>query len=280
VCERLFKSFIPSSDPALDILGYSETWLNTQVFHVDIGSYTASEGSLINVNGGVPEDYPYYFHKFGDVCAGLVKRLDSPLCVARRIRPLFLHRSHDAAFASTGTNLSPPGQGILDSTVHHSSVETYANHRSIWLGGRSPKYPHDTFQSSFVGVSLRRGRDYQLTYPSGSQHTVAGHPLRWQTIQAVLDLIAICLGDLSGEFPHSTEVAKRVGFTFICSLRPSLPTAMRTRHFAFSRHGIPIQRTSNLHGIGPESDQTASTQRQTSSPVSRPSAALSRRRPR
>jgi hypothetical protein len=49
----------------------------------------------------------------------------------------------------------------------------------------------------------------QLIYPSGSQITVDGHPLRWQVIETVLRLVRSYLPALQFQLPQSIEVVSR-----------------------------------------------------------------------
>ena len=49
----------------------------------------------------------------------------------------------------------------------------------------------------------------QLIYPSGSQATVDGHPHRWETAEALLQLVEGHLWNLQQDFPESIEVVQR-----------------------------------------------------------------------
>ena len=71
----------------------------------------------------------------------------------------------------------------------------------------------------------------QLIYPSGSQLTVDGHPHRWETAQALLDLVNGHLWNLQHDFPHSIEVVKRttVGFPVVHFLRKDAEDALVAR---------------------------------------------------
>ncbi|KAH7082745.1 hypothetical protein BKA63DRAFT_433265 [Paraphoma chrysanthemicola] len=77
------------------------------------------------------------------------------------------------------------------------------------------RHARDVLDECDVSLAIRT----QLIYPSGSQHTVDGHPLRWQTIQAILDLMASYLDDLSRKYPNSIEVVERAGYPLIYFLR-------------------------------------------------------------
>ena len=71
----------------------------------------------------------------------------------------------------------------------------------------------------------------QLIYPSGSQLLVDGHPHRWETAQALLNLVDGHLWNLQHDFPHSMEVVKRttVGFPVIHFLRKDVEDALTAR---------------------------------------------------
>jgi hypothetical protein len=80
-----------------------------------------------------------------------------------------------------------------------------------WLN----RHARDVLDECDVSLAIRT----QLIYPSGSQQTVDGHPLRWQTIQSLLDLITSYLDDLMRKYPNSIEVVRRAGFPLIYFLR-------------------------------------------------------------
>ncbi|KAJ4350053.1 uncharacterized protein N0V89_008674 [Didymosphaeria variabile] len=75
----------------------------------------------------------------------------------------------------------------------------------------------DVLDECDVSLAIRT----QLIYPSGSQMAVDGHPLRWQTVQAVLRLVLLFVPTLVHRFPHSIEVVNRLigGFPLIYLLR-------------------------------------------------------------
>ncbi|KAF2832658.1 hypothetical protein CC86DRAFT_92549 [Ophiobolus disseminans] len=77
------------------------------------------------------------------------------------------------------------------------------------------KYARDVLDECDVTLGIRT----QLIYPSGSQQTVDGHPHRWQTVQAVLDLLFSYLDNLSHKFPNSIEVVGRTGVPLMYFLR-------------------------------------------------------------
>jgi hypothetical protein len=79
------------------------------------------------------------------------------------------------------------------------------------------RHARDVMDECDVSLAIRT----QLIYPSGSQTTVDGHPLRWQTVQALLRLVEAFLPDLQRQFPNSVEVVKRLvgGYPLVYFLR-------------------------------------------------------------
>ncbi|KAF2683160.1 hypothetical protein K458DRAFT_305959 [Lentithecium fluviatile CBS 122367] len=77
--------------------------------------------------------------------------------------------------------------------------------RMIKFQGWLDRHARDVLDECDVSLAIRT----QLIYPSGSQMTVDGHPLRWQTVQAVLRLLKNSLKDLEMRFPKSIEVVER-----------------------------------------------------------------------
>lgn len=71
----------------------------------------------------------------------------------------------------------------------------------------------------------------QLIYPSGAQATVDGHPHRWETAEALLQLVEAHLWNLQKEFPRSIEVIRRPqgGFPMIFILRSDVEDALFAR---------------------------------------------------
>ncbi|KAH4934580.1 hypothetical protein HBI79_087720 [Parastagonospora nodorum] len=102
-------------------------------------------------------------------------------------------------------------QRLCDGKVEEATMMIKAQ---AWLD----RHARDVLDECDVSLAIRT----QLIYPSGSQQTVDGHPLRWQTIQALLSLIVTYLNDLSKRYPHSIEVVKRTGFPLIYFLRPDV----------------------------------------------------------
>lgn len=79
------------------------------------------------------------------------------------------------------------------------------------------RHARDVLDECDVSLAIRT----QLIYPSGSQMTVDGHPLRWQTIQILLHLIRFNVSNLQRRFPQSIEVVRRPlgGYPLIYFLR-------------------------------------------------------------
>ncbi|KAH7412021.1 hypothetical protein DE146DRAFT_784622 [Phaeosphaeria sp. MPI-PUGE-AT-0046c] len=99
-------------------------------------------------------------------------------------------------------------QRLCDGKVEEAATMIKAQ---AWLD----RHARDVLDECDVSLAIRT----QLIYPSGSQQTVDGHPLRWQTVEALLDLIASYLDDLTMKFPNSVEIVFRSGFPLIYFLR-------------------------------------------------------------
>ncbi|KNG50865.1 hypothetical protein TW65_01843 [Stemphylium lycopersici] len=82
-----------------------------------------------------------------------------------------------------------------------------------WLDQHS----RDILDECDVSLAIRT----QLIYPSGTQTTVDGHPMRWQVTQAVLHLVKDFSSTVQSRYPRSIEVVKRGmdGFPLIYFLR-------------------------------------------------------------
>jgi hypothetical protein len=89
-----------------------------------------------------------------------------------------------------------------------------------WLDTRS----RDVMDECDVSLAVRT----QLIYPSGSQMTVDGHPLRWQTVQVLLRLVEAYLPSLRSAFPKSVELVRRSGggFPLIYFLREDVQDSL------------------------------------------------------
>ncbi|OCL12896.1 hypothetical protein AOQ84DRAFT_417852 [Glonium stellatum] len=89
------------------------------------------------------------------------------------------------------------------------------------------KVCHDILDECDVTLAVRT----QLIYPSGAQLTVDGHPHRWQTAQALLDLAESHLWNLKEEFPQSVDVIRKSnsGFPIVHFLRQDVEDALIRR---------------------------------------------------
>ncbi|KAF1941022.1 hypothetical protein EJ02DRAFT_423478 [Clathrospora elynae] len=67
------------------------------------------------------------------------------------------------------------------------------------------KYARDILDECDVSLAIRT----QLIYPSGSQTTVDGHPMRWQVIQALLHLVKDFLSAVQSRYRRSIEIVRR-----------------------------------------------------------------------
>ena len=78
------------------------------------------------------------------------------------------------------------------------------------------RHVRDVLDECDVSLAIRT----QLIYPSGFQMAVDGHPLRWQTVQAILRLVNLYVPALLTQFPRSIEVVTMSsGFPLIYLLR-------------------------------------------------------------
>ncbi|EMD69950.1 hypothetical protein COCSADRAFT_342034 [Bipolaris sorokiniana ND90Pr] len=79
------------------------------------------------------------------------------------------------------------------------------------------QHARDVLDECDVSLAIRT----QLIYPSGTQMTVDGHPMRWQIIQAVLQLVKDFSTTVQSRYPHSIEIVKRGfdGFPLLYFLR-------------------------------------------------------------
>ncbi|XP_014557348.1 hypothetical protein COCVIDRAFT_97420 [Bipolaris victoriae FI3] len=79
------------------------------------------------------------------------------------------------------------------------------------------QYARDVLDECDVSLAIRT----QLIYPSGTQMTVDGHPMRWQVIQAVLHLVKDFSTTVQSRYPHSIEIVRRGfdGFPLLYFLR-------------------------------------------------------------
>ncbi|RMZ67587.1 p-loop containing nucleoside triphosphate hydrolase [Pyrenophora seminiperda CCB06] len=79
------------------------------------------------------------------------------------------------------------------------------------------EHTRDILDECDVSLAIRT----QLIYPSGTQMTVDGHPMRWQVTQAVLQLVKDFSSTVQSRHPLSIEIVKRGadGFPLIYFLR-------------------------------------------------------------
>ncbi|KAF3192372.1 hypothetical protein TWF225_000621 [Orbilia oligospora] len=79
------------------------------------------------------------------------------------------------------------------------------------------KFSRDVLDESDFTLAVRT----QLIYPSGSQKAFDGHPHRWKTAEALLQLVESYLHEIQDKYPRSIEVVRRPtgGFPFIYFLR-------------------------------------------------------------
>jgi hypothetical protein len=79
------------------------------------------------------------------------------------------------------------------------------------------EHTRDVLDECDVSLAIRT----QLIYPSGTQATVDGHPMRWQVTQAVLHLVKDFSSSVQSRYPRSIEVVHRGmgGFPLVYFLR-------------------------------------------------------------
>ncbi|KAJ5065101.1 hypothetical protein J3E72DRAFT_210908, partial [Bipolaris maydis] len=101
-------------------------------------------------------------------------------------------------------------QQLCDANLEAASEMMDTQH---WLD----QYARDVLDECDVSLAIRT----QLIYPSGSQMTVDGHPMRWQVIQAVLHLVKDFSTTIQSHYPRSIEIVKRGfdGFPLLYFLR-------------------------------------------------------------
>ncbi|KAL1610088.1 hypothetical protein SLS60_001753 [Paraconiothyrium brasiliense] len=127
---------------------------------------------------------------------------------------------HSGLKKSSGVMLSLPenilsfklggAQRLCDENLEQANVMIRMQQ---WLDRNA----RDVLDECDVSLAIRT----QLIYPSGFQMAVDGHPLRWQTTQAVLRLVLLFVPALAHRFPRSIEVVNRPsgGFPLIYLLR-------------------------------------------------------------
>ena len=67
------------------------------------------------------------------------------------------------------------------------------------------EHTRDVLDECDVSLAIRT----RLVYPSGTQATVDGHPMRWQVTQAVLHLVKDFSSSVQSRYPRSIEVVNR-----------------------------------------------------------------------
>jgi hypothetical protein len=101
-------------------------------------------------------------------------------------------------------------QQLADGNIEVSKAMVYTQE---WLDNQA----RDVLDESDVSLAIRM----QLIYPSGSQTSVDGHPLRWQVIQLLLHRTQNFITAVQSRYRNSVEVVNRVagGFPLIYFLR-------------------------------------------------------------
>ena len=101
-------------------------------------------------------------------------------------------------------------QQLADGNIEVSKAMVYTQE---WLDNQA----RDVLDESDVSLAIRM----QLIYPSGSQMSVDGHPLRWQVIQLLLHRTQNFITAVQSRYRNSVEVVNRVagGFPLIYFLR-------------------------------------------------------------
>ncbi|KAL1792497.1 hypothetical protein ACET3X_009004 [Alternaria dauci] len=101
-------------------------------------------------------------------------------------------------------------QQLCDDKLESASVMIQTQR---WLD----EHTRDVLDECDVSLAIRT----QLIYPSGTQTTVDGHPMRWQVTQAVLHLVKDFSSSVQSRYPCSIEVVNRgaAGFPLLYFLR-------------------------------------------------------------
>ncbi|KAF2623830.1 hypothetical protein BU25DRAFT_399960 [Macroventuria anomochaeta] len=103
--------------------------------------------------------------------------------------------------------------GLQQLADGHVEVSTVMFQTQDWLDTRA----RDVLDECDVSLAIRM----QLIYPSGSQMSVDGHPIRWQIIQLLLHRTQNFITAVQSRFRNSLEVVNRIegGFPLIYFLR-------------------------------------------------------------
>ncbi|POS83055.1 hypothetical protein EPUL_004549, partial [Erysiphe pulchra] len=101
-------------------------------------------------------------------------------------------------------------QALSDSRIKESK---YMCEAQKWISDKS----RDIIDECDEILSLRT----QLIYPSGTQKTIDGHPYRWETVEALLQLVHLQINTLENIHPETIAVSRRVdgGFPLFCFVK-------------------------------------------------------------
>ncbi|UPX20197.1 uncharacterized protein EKO05_0010437 [Ascochyta rabiei] len=96
--------------------------------------------------------------------------------------------------------------GLQQLADGHLEISTAMVEMQEWLD----VHTRDVLDECDVSLAIRM----QLIYPSGSQTSVDGHPVRWQVIQLLLSRTYDFITAVQSRYPNSVEVVNRVGGGF------------------------------------------------------------------
>ncbi|KAJ4352792.1 hypothetical protein N0V95_003954 [Ascochyta clinopodiicola] len=96
--------------------------------------------------------------------------------------------------------------GLQQLADGHLEISTAMVEMQEWLD----VHTRDVLDECDVSLAIRM----QLIYPSGSQTSVDGHPVRWQVIQLLLSRTYDFITAVQSRYPNSVEVVHRVGGGF------------------------------------------------------------------
>jgi hypothetical protein len=156
---------------------------SAQLMQIKIGGLLNREVMHIPFSRKTPTEHDL-MQTFGQLHSNLKKKRGIMLCLPE----------HILSFKLSGM------QRLCDEKLEEAKI-------MISIQKWFDKYCRDVLDECDVSLAIRT----QLIYPSGSQMTVDGHPLRWQTVQSLLRLLRSYLSDpgLERQFPRSIEVVKR-----------------------------------------------------------------------
>lgn len=166
---------------------------SAQVLHAKLGSLVNREILHIPFSRKTPASLPLM---------RLYRQLHSRMCNRGGI--MIALPEHLLSFKLSGL------QQLADG---HVEVSTDMMKTQEWLDTRA----RDVLDECDVSLAIRM----QLIYPSGSQTSVDGHPIRWQVIQIILDRSRNFITAVQSRFCNSVEVVDRNegGFPLIYFLR-------------------------------------------------------------